>query len=131
MPCVASEAFTDRLRPRTPTAGCPRSACRIWCAVSAVVFAVGIDRRQAAPEPDMPDMMAHNEIALQIARQGIVLLANGGILRYRPTRPRASPSSAGTRSSVCRSAVDPVPSCPPGAYADVIPIGRARPDPAR
>ena len=45
------------------------------------MFAVGIDRREPAAAPDMA---AHNEIALQIARQGIVLLANRGVLPLAP-----------------------------------------------
>src|SRR5262249_39120026 len=45
------------------------------------MFAVGIDRWEPSPPPDMG---AHNEIALRIARQGIVLLANRGVLPIAP-----------------------------------------------
>jgi beta-glucosidase len=84
------------------------------------MFAVGIERREAAPEPDMN---AHNDIALRIARQGIVLLANGGVL---PIAPESTARIAviggyaqlGVAAGYGSSAV-----VPPGGYAGVIPIG--------
>ncbi|WP_208619733.1 beta-glucosidase [Mycobacterium scrofulaceum] len=84
------------------------------------MFAVGIDRSDAAPAPDMA---AHNEIALRIARQGIVLLQNRGLL---PLAPESSARIAvigghahvGVPAGYGSSAV-----VPPGGYAAVIPIG--------
>ena len=84
------------------------------------MYAIGIDRWDGAPEVDM---IAHNEIALRTARQGIVLLENDGIL---PLAPDSAASiavigghahvgiSAGTGSSAVT---------PPGGYAEVIRIG--------
>lgn len=81
------------------------------------MFAVGIDQWGPAPEPDMN---AHNDVALEIARQGIVLLQNGGAL----------PLSAGRIAVIGGYAHRGVPAgfgsstvVPPGGYADVIPIG--------
>lgn len=84
------------------------------------VFAVGADRADAAPAPDMA---AHNEIALRIARQGIVLLTNRGLL---PLAPESTARIAviggyahvGVPTGYGSSAV-----VPPGGYAAVIPIG--------
>ncbi|ORW30198.1 glycosyl hydrolase [Mycobacterium paraense] len=86
------------------------------------MFAVGVDRPVAAPAPDMA---AHNEIALRVARAGIVLLANRGAL------PLAAESSAriaviggyahvGVAAGYGSAAV-----VPPGGYAAVVPIGGA------
>jgi beta-glucosidase len=47
-------------------------------------YAVGIDKWGAAPAVDM---VKHNEIALEIARQGIVLLKNDGVLPLATDRP--------------------------------------------
>jgi beta-glucosidase len=84
------------------------------------IYAVGIDKWGRIPEVNMAK---HNEIALEIARQGIVLLKNEGVL----------PLSADTSASIAviggyaqlgvpigtgSSAV-----LPPGGYAAVIKIG--------
>ncbi|WP_055401130.1 MULTISPECIES: glycoside hydrolase family 3 protein [unclassified Mycobacterium] len=84
------------------------------------MFAVGIDRSDAAPAPDMA---AHNDVALQAARQGIVLLTNRGML---PLAPESTARIAviggyahvGVPAGFGSSAV-----VPPGGYAAVIPIG--------
>lgn len=84
------------------------------------IYAVGVDAWEAQPEPDLA---AHEQIALETARQGIVLLKNGGAL------PIAADTSAriaviggyaqlGVPTGCGSSAVTP-----PGGYADVIPIG--------
>jgi beta-glucosidase len=119
-----SEAFTDRLRAAHADGRLPKE--RLSDMVRRILrsmFAVGIDRRQAAPEPDMPDMVAHNEIALQIARQGIVLLANRGILPL-PADSAARIAVIGGYAQLgvpigCGSSAV----VPPGGYAGVIPIG--------
>ena len=84
------------------------------------MFAVGIDRAEAAAAPEMA---AHNEIALRIARQGIVLLTNRGLL---PLAPESTARIAviggyahvGVPAGYGSSAV-----VPPGGYAAVVPIG--------
>lgn len=84
------------------------------------MFAVGIDAWGPLPEVDM---VAHNEIALKTARQGIVLLKNDGVL------PLAAETTAriavigghaqvGVPVGTGSSAV-----VPPGGYAAVIKIG--------
>ncbi|KQH80063.1 beta-glucosidase [Mycobacterium gordonae] len=84
------------------------------------MFAVGIDQWGPAPEPDIN---AHNEIALNIARQGIVLLQNRGALPLEAGRAGhiaviGGYSHRGVAAGFGSSAV-----VPPGGYADVIPIG--------
>ncbi|OJZ70357.1 glycosyl hydrolase [Mycobacterium paraffinicum] len=86
------------------------------------MFAVGIDRADAAPAPDLA---AHNEIALRIARQGIVLLSNGGLLPLAPESATriaviGGYANVGVPTGYGSSAV-----VPPGGYAAVIPIGGA------
>ncbi|MGZ4526391.1 MAG: beta-glucosidase [Mycobacterium sp.] len=84
------------------------------------MFAVGVDRAEAAAAPEMA---AHNEIALRIARQGIVLLTNRGLL---PLAPESTARIAviggyahvGVPAGYGSSAV-----VPPGGYAAVVPIG--------
>ncbi|OBH54932.1 glycoside hydrolase family 3 protein [Mycobacterium sp. E2479] len=89
------------------------------------IFAVGVDDAEAA---STPDMAAHNEIALNIARQGTVLLTNRGLL------PLVSGSSVriaviggyshlGVSAGFGSSTV-----VPPGGYADVVPIGGKGPE---
>jgi beta-glucosidase len=88
------------------------------------MFAVGVDRWGEAPAVDMA---AHNEISLETARQGIVLLKNDGVL------PLAADTAVkvaviggyaqlGVVSGTGSGAVTPA-----GGYATVIPIGGAGP----
>ena len=117
-----SEAFTDRLRAAHADGRLPNE--RLSDMVRRILhsmFAVGIDRRAPAPEPDRPDMDAHNEIALQIARQGIVLLQNRGVLPLAAV-PRIAVIGGYAQLGVpigCGSSAV----VPPGGYADVVPIG--------
>ena len=118
-----SEAFGERLRAAYADRRLPKE--RLSNMVRRILrsmFAVGIDQ----PEPESaPDLDAHNEIALQIARQGIVLLTNRGLL---PLAPESTARIAviggyaqlGVPAGYGSSAV-----VPPGGYADVIPIGGA------
>ncbi len=84
------------------------------------IYAVGIDKSRAAVEFDSA---AHNEVALRVARQGIVLLTNRGAL---PIAPESTARIAviggyaqlGVPAGFGSSAV-----VPPGGYAAVIPIG--------
>jgi beta-glucosidase len=84
------------------------------------MFAVGADNVDRAPPPDLA---AHNEIALNIARQGTVLMTNRGML------PLASESRVriaviggyahvGVPAGYGSSTV-----VPPGGYAGVVPLG--------
>jgi beta-glucosidase len=116
-----SEAFGDRLRAAYEDGRLP--AQRLSDMVRRILrsmFAVGIDRWEESPAPDLD---LHNEIALRIARQGIVLLSNRGVL------PIAAESTAriaviggyaqlGVAAGCGSSAV-----VPPGGYAALIPIG--------
>src|SRR5262245_50713448 len=73
-----SEAFTDRLRKAYAEGKLPKE--RLSDMVRRIlrsVYAVGVDQWGPAPHVDLAK---HNEIALEIARQGIVLLKNEGAL---------------------------------------------------
>jgi len=116
-----SEAFGDPLRAAYADGRLPKE--RLSDMVRRILrsmFAVGIDRWGAAP---VPDLAAHQEIALQVARQGIVLLKNRGVL---PLAPESSArivviggyAQVGVPTGCGSSAV-----VPPGGYAAVIPIG--------
>jgi beta-glucosidase len=73
-----AEAFTDRLRKAYAEGKLPKE--RLSDMVRRILrsaYAVGIDKWGPAPEVDMA---RHNEIALEIARQGIVLLKNDAAL---------------------------------------------------
>lgn len=116
-----AEAFTDQLKAAYADGKLPQQ--RLSDMVRRIlrsIFAVGADRWDAVPPPDMA---AHNAIALEIARQGIVLLQNGGLL---PLKPDAAArivviggyAQVGVPTGCGSSAV-----VPPGGYAAVIPIG--------
>jgi beta-glucosidase len=116
-----SEAFADDLRAAYIDGRLPEE--RLSDMVRRILrsmFAVGIDCHETVP---VPDMAAHNEIALQIARQGIVLLTNRGVL---PVAPESTARIAiiggyaqiGVPAGYGSSAV-----VPPAGYAGVIPIG--------
>jgi beta-glucosidase len=73
-----SEAFTERLRAAYADGKFPKE--RLSDMVRRILrsaYAVGTDKWGPAPTVDMAK---HNEIALEIARQGIVLLKNEGAL---------------------------------------------------
>jgi beta-glucosidase len=84
------------------------------------LFAVGVDTW--GPAPDV-DMARHNEIALEIARQGIVLLKNDGVLPLATDSPLkiaviGGHAQEGVPSGTGSGAVLPV-----GGFAGVIKIG--------
>jgi beta-glucosidase len=119
-----SEAFTDHLRAAyTDGRLSKRRLSDMVRRILRSMFAVGIDQWGDSPAPDQPDLVKHNEIALQIAQQGIVLLMNRGVL------PLAAES--GTRIAVIGGYAQlGVPTgcgssavVPSGGYAEVIPIG--------
>jgi beta-glucosidase len=73
-----AEAFTDRLRAAYAEGKFPKT--RLSDMVRRILrsaYAVGIDKWGPAP---VVDLAKHNEIALETARQGIVLLKNDGVL---------------------------------------------------
>lgn len=115
------EAFSEPLRGALGDGRLPRE--RLSDMVRRIlrsIYAVGLDRWDPAPEPDM---QAHNGIALEIARQGTVLLQNRGVLPL---------ASAGRIAVIGGYAQRGVPAgygsstvLPAGGYADVIPIGGA------
>jgi beta-glucosidase len=88
------------------------------------MYAVGIDRWGAAPHVDMA---AHHEIALETARQGIVLLKNDGALPLDPDTTAkiaviGGHASEGVPVGTGSSAVAPV-----GGFAAEIKIGGPHP----
>ncbi|WP_158018874.1 beta-glucosidase family protein [Mycobacterium basiliense] len=118
-----SEAFGERLRTAHTEGALPRD--RLSDMVRRILrsmFAVGVDRWDPARAPDLD---AHNKIALEIARQGIVLLQNRGLL------PLTVEPGSGLRIAVIGGYAQlGVPAgfgsstvVPPGGYASVIPIG--------
>jgi beta-glucosidase len=124
-----SEAFTDRLRAAYTDGRLPKE--RLSDMVRRILrsmFAVGIDQWEAAPAPDLA---AHHEIALQIARRGIVLLKNRGVLPVTLEPREFEPGESALRIAVIGGYAQlGVPAgcgssavVPPGGYADVIPIG--------
>ncbi|ODQ98273.1 glycosyl hydrolase [Mycobacterium intermedium] len=114
-----AEQFSDRLRAAYAEGKLPKE--RLSDMVRRILrsmFAVGIDRWGAPPEPDMD---AHNDVALQIARQGTVLLKNDGALPLASVQRIAvigGYAQLGVPIGCGSSAV-----VPPGGYAGVIPIG--------
>ncbi|ORA34410.1 glycosyl hydrolase [Mycobacterium branderi] len=115
----AGEAFGDPLK--AAYADGKLSAERLSDMVRRIlrsIFAVGVDQWDATPPADMT---AHHEIALEIARQGIVLLKNDGLLPLSPDARIAViggcaqlgvPAGCGSSTVV-----------PPGGFADVFPLG--------
>jgi beta-glucosidase len=88
------------------------------------IFAVGVDAWGDVPEVDLA---AHNEIALETARHGIVLLKNDGALPLAADKALkigliGGYAQLGVASGTGSGAVKPV-----GGYAAVIPIGGAGP----
>ncbi|MBR0697239.1 beta-glucosidase [Bradyrhizobium lablabi] len=118
-----AEAFTDRLKAAYSDGKFPKE--RLSDMVRRIlrsVYAVGIDKWGPAPAVDMT---RHNEIALEIARQGIVLLKNDGALPLATDRPLkiaviGGYVQQGVISGTGSGAVSPV-----GGFAGVIKIGGA------
>ena len=84
------------------------------------MFAVGVDRWEEPPELDMA---GHHAIALDTARQGIVLLKNDGALPLATTTGThiaviGGHAQIGVPTGCGSSAV-----LPPGGYAEVIKVG--------
>ena len=115
------EAFTNRLRAAFADGKLsPQRLSDMVRRILRSIFAVGADRSDSAPAPDMA---AHHRIALQIARQGIVLLKNNGVLPVSSLAARhiaviGGCAQIGVPTGCGSSAV-----VPPGGYAAVFPIG--------
>ncbi|MFZ0832274.1 MAG: glycoside hydrolase family 3 C-terminal domain-containing protein [Mycobacterium sp.] len=116
-----TEAFTDPLKAALADGTFP--AERLSDMVRRILrsmFAVGVDRWGPAPEVDMA---AHHRVALEIARQGIVVLKNDGIL------PLSTGSDARVAVIGGHAATGVPTGCgsstvvPPGGYAEVVRIG--------
>jgi beta-glucosidase len=116
-----AEAFTDRLRAAYAEGKLPKE--RLSDMVRRIlrsVYALGIDTWGPAPTVDMAK---HHEIALEAARQGIVLLKNDGVLPLATDKPLkiaviGGHAQEGVASGTGSGAVLPV-----GGYAAVIKIG--------
>ncbi len=116
-----SEAFTQNLR--DAYAAGKLSKERLSDMVRRILrsmFAIGIDAWGPAPEVDMD---AHNEISLETARQGIVLLKNEDAL------PLSDESTPGIAVIGGHAQVGVVTGCgssfvdPPGGYAEKVAVG--------
>lgn len=115
------EAFTDKLRKAYADGAFPKA--RLSDMVRRMLYAaysVGIDNWGSAPEVDLAK---HNAIALEMARQGIVLLENDGVLPIAANRPLkiaviGGHAHTGIISGTGSGAVNPV-----GGYAGMVNIG--------
>jgi beta-glucosidase len=118
-----AEAFTDKLETAYRDGKFPKE--RLSDMVRRILrsaYAVGIDKWGPAPAVDTAK---HNEIALEIARQGIVLLKNDDALPLATDRPLkiaviGGYSQQGVISGTGSGAVNPV-----GGFAGVVKIGGA------
>ncbi len=118
-----AEAFTDRLMKAYAEGKLPKE--RLSDMVRRILrsaYAVGIDKSGPAPTVDLAK---HNEIALEIARQGIVLLKNDGALPLARSKPLkiaviGGYAQLGVPSGTGSGAVLPV-----GGFAGSVNIGGA------
>jgi beta-glucosidase len=88
------------------------------------IFAVGIDRWDAAPAVDMA---AHREAALETARQGIVLLKNDGALPLGDRAQRIAVIGGYAHLGALTGGGGSSLTLPPGGLALTIPLGGAPP----
>lgn len=115
------EPFTEPLRKAYAEGKLPKE--RLFDMVRRIlhsIYTIGIDKWGPAPKVDMAK---HNEVALETARQGIVLLKNQGVLPLSTDKPLkiaviGGYAQLGVPTGTGSSAVLPV-----GGYAAVIPIG--------
>jgi beta-glucosidase len=84
------------------------------------MFAVGIDRWGPPPEVDMAD---HHQIALDTARQGIVLLKNEGLLPLDATSATHIAVVGGHAQLGVPTGCGSSTVVPPGGFAEVMKIG--------
>jgi beta-glucosidase len=119
-----AESFTDKLREAYRDGQFPKE--RLSDMVRRMlrsIYAVGADDWGPAPAVDM---QAHNEIALEAARQGIVLLKNeGAVLPLATDRPLKIAVIGGWAHKGVPSGTGSGAVLPVGGFADVIHIGGA------
>lgn len=115
------EAFTEPLREAYAAGKLPKDRLsEMVRRILRSMFAVGVDLWDRPPDVDL---VAHHEIALETARQGIVLLKNDGVLPLPTNRPLriaviGGHAEVGVPTGCGSSAV-----VPPGGYAEVIKVG--------
>jgi beta-glucosidase len=83
------------------------------------IYAVGIDQWGPAPAVDMA---RHNASALEVARQGIVLLKNDGALPLAPDKQRIAVIGGQAHLGVLAGGGSSQ-TTPPGGYAAIVPLG--------
>ena len=118
-----AEAFTDRLRKAYTEGKLPKE--RLSDMVRRILrsaYAVGIDRWGPAPTVDLAK---HNEIALEIARQGIVLLKNDGVLPLAAGKPLKIAVIGGYAQLGVPSGTGSGAVLPAGGFAGSVNIGGA------
>ena len=109
-----SEAFSDPLRAAYAEGKLPKERLsEMVRRILTSMYAIGIDRREVAASPDMPDLFsAQRDCAANSAPGNRAAAEPRGPARSVLIRPRGSPSSAGMRTPAFRSAAGPAPSCP-------------------
>ena len=119
-----SEPFVEPLRAALADGAFPKERLsEMVRRILRSMYAVGVDRWDAAGAAPAADLAAHHAIALEAAREGIVLLENDGILPLAPdTSARIAViggyAQLGVPVGTGSSAV-----VPPGGFAAEIPIG--------
>jgi beta-glucosidase len=116
-----AEAFTDPLRAAYAEGKLPKE--RLSDMVRRIlrsVYAVGVDKWGPAP---LVDMAKHHEIALETARQGIVLLKNDGALPLATDTPLKIAVIGGYAQQGVPSGTGSGAVLPVGGFAAVIKIG--------
>jgi beta-glucosidase len=120
-----AEAFTEPLQQAYADGKFPKERLsEMVRRILRSMFAVGIDRRG---EPPTVDMEAHNEISLETARQGIVLLKNDGVLPLAADTPVKIAVIGGYAQLGVVSGTGSGAVTPAAGYAAIIPIGGAGP----
>jgi beta-glucosidase len=86
------------------------------------IYAVGVDKPRPSPQIDMAK---HDGLALEIARQGIVLLKNDGVLPLSPATSARIAVIGGHAERGVPTGTGSSPVVPPGGYAGIIDGGGA------
>src|SRR5215472_127753 len=116
-----SEPFTEPLRKAYEEGKFPRERLsEMVRRMLRSMFAIGVDSWGPAPEVDMA---AHNQVALETARQGIALLKNDGALPLAAGRPLTIAVIGGHAQEGVPSGTGSGAVLPVGGYAAVIKIG--------
>ena len=119
------EAFTEPLRKAYAEGRFPRERLsEMVRRILRSVYAVGLDSWGEATEVDLA---AHNEISLETARQGMVLLKNDGVLPLTTDTSAKIAVIGGYAQLAVVSGTGSGAVVPAGGYAAVIPIGGAGP----